>query len=96
MLNECLTEHELCSKRRKSPLLKRVLRISSLSRLRLIEPSQELEAQYVTLNHCWGQIQPLKTTKATLAAMFVLIPDNLLIVFTQAIMVANSLGINYI
>lgn len=92
----CLEKHKYCSKRTKSILPRRVIDLSSSTYIRLIEP-QGLEAQYATLSHCWGQGQPLQTTKSTHADMLCSIPgDSLPIVFKQAILVARGLGISYI
>ena len=97
-LGQCLETHRGCSKVTASTLPRRILSIgaSESEGIKLIQP-QGLQAKYATLSHCWGGIQPLRTTKSSLASMLVSISSHdLPIVFQQAILVARKLSIKYI
>jgi hypothetical protein len=52
---------------------------------------------YATLSHCWGDVRPLMTTKATLPAHKLEIPwPKIPQTFQDAIIVTRKLGLNYL
>ena len=72
LLQTCLKTHHYCRDNQRSPLPRRVLDLGDLSlgptlddtSIKLYETKGEAAA-YACLSHCWGGIQPLKTTIAT-------------------------------
>ncbi|KAF5628935.1 het-domain protein [Fusarium sp. NRRL 52700] len=94
---ECSTKHESCKKQLDSPLPTRVVSVgSSDTDIRLVE-LKDVPAQYVTLSHCWGGKQPLRTVTANIEAMKESIDvKSLPIVFQQAIWIVRALNIEYI
>ncbi|KAF4439024.1 HET-domain-containing [Fusarium acutatum] len=96
-MSECSTKHEICRKQLESPLPTRVVSVgASDAHIRLVE-LKNVPARYVTLSHCWGGKQPLKTITANLEDMKKSIDANFLpIVFQQAIWIVRMLKIEYI
>ncbi|SPJ92121.1 uncharacterized protein FTOL_13665 [Fusarium torulosum] len=96
-LSECRMQHKTCNRNNKSPLPTRVVSIgSSDSDMRLVE-MKDVSAPYVTLSHCWGDKQPVKTTLSNLAGMTKAIDmDTLPVVFQQAISIVRKLKVEYI
>ncbi|KAF5686280.1 het-domain-containing protein [Fusarium circinatum] len=94
---ECSTKHESCNKDLESLLPTRVISVgSSDADIRLVELN-DVQAQYVTLSHCWGGKQPLRTVTAHIEDMKKSIDVNSLpIVFQQAIQIVRALNIEYI
>ncbi|KAF5593790.1 het-domain protein [Fusarium subglutinans] len=94
---ECSTKHESCKKQLESPLPTRVVGVgSSDTDIRLVE-LKDVPAQYVTLSHCWGGKQPLRTVTANIDAMKKSIDvDSQPIVFQQAVQIVRALNIEYI
>lgn len=65
--------------------------------LKLFQPSDIMKARYAALSHCWGQNQPLRTTKSTISVYTQSIDWNALpVVFQDAITVARRLDLRYI
>ncbi|KAI1022001.1 hypothetical protein LB504_007548 [Fusarium proliferatum] len=97
LMSECSTKHESCTKHLESPLPTRVVSVgSSDADIRLVE-LKNVPARYVTLSHCWGHKQLLRTIIATLEDMKKSINANSLpIVFQQAIWIVRMLRIEYI
>jgi hypothetical protein len=82
----------------KPPLPARVLDVgrSGNDTVCLIETQGE-RADYITLSHCWGSVQPLKTTTATLQSRkhgieWSMLPKT----FQDVITITRGLGIKYI
>lgn len=76
-------------------LPKRVLRIGSddTDGVKLVEP-KGIRGKYITLSHCWGGHQPLKTTKANISQMKQSINwESLPATFQDAIRVARRVGV---
>ncbi|TVY61126.1 hypothetical protein Focb16_v012912 [Fusarium oxysporum f. sp. cubense] len=96
-MSECSTKHEPCKKQLESPLPTRVVSAgSSDADIRLVE-LKNVPARYVTLSHCWGRKQPLRTIIANFEDMKKSIDANSLpIVFQQAIWIVRMLKIDYI
>jgi hypothetical protein len=96
-MSECCTQHESCKRHLESPLPTRVLSVgSSDADIRLVELTN-VPARYVTLSHCWGHKQPLRTTTANFEDMKKSIDaTSLPIVFQQAIWIVRMLKIEYI
>jgi hypothetical protein len=97
-IGTCLNNHQKCSKAVDTPLPKRLIQFGGEghSTLRLFE-ALGLEGRYVTLSHCWGGSQPLKTTTSNLKNMLESIPESELpIVFRQAVAMTQRLGLEYI
>ncbi|EMT74574.1 hypothetical protein FOC4_g10000287 [Fusarium odoratissimum] len=96
-MSECSTKHEPCKKQLESPLPTRVVSVgSSDADIRLVE-LKNVPARYVTLSHCWGRKQPLRTIIANFEDMKKSIDANSLpIVFQQAIWIVRMLKIDYI
>ncbi|KAJ4027603.1 hypothetical protein NW761_014757 [Fusarium oxysporum] len=96
-MSECSTKHEPCKKQLESPLPTRVVSVgSSDADIRLVE-LKNVPARYVTLSHCWGRKQPLRTIIANFEDMKKSIDANsLTIVFQQAIWIVRMLKIDYI
>ncbi|KAF4497862.1 HET-domain containing protein [Fusarium agapanthi] len=94
---ECSTKHESCKKQLESPLPTRVISVGSSDiDIRLVE-LKDVPAQYVTLSHCWGGKQPLRTVTANIKDMKRSIDINSLpIVFQQAIQIVRALNIEYV
>ncbi len=66
---ETCESHPICSSATKTKLPKRVLDLGPhrfRNTISLIETNDEVHDRYMTLSHCWGSIQPITTTKATL------------------------------
>jgi Heterokaryon incompatibility protein (HET) len=60
-------------------------------------PDDPIEAPYACLSHCWGDSQPLRTTKHTLQTHLEAIQwDQVPKTFQDAICYTRGLGINYI
>jgi Heterokaryon incompatibility protein (HET) len=67
-LRRCAAEHKRCQIPAETPLPTRVIDVGghAWSTVRLYETQNE-HAEYLTLSHCWGGIQPLTTTQRTLS-----------------------------
>ncbi|KAF4996555.1 hypothetical protein FGRMN_4439 [Fusarium graminum] len=94
---DCVRHHEACEKPSESRLPTRIISIGSAdSDMKLVE-LKDVSAPYITLSHCWGGKQPIRTTLSNLADMKGrIISSSLPIVFKQAISVARTLQVNYI
>ncbi|KAH7381130.1 heterokaryon incompatibility protein-domain-containing protein [Cadophora sp. MPI-SDFR-AT-0126] len=96
-LENCLSNHTICSSNARARLPTRVVDVSyHTTRLRLHVPKNE-EAEYIALSHCWGVSPPLQTTTSNLQAMlhgieFLSLPRN----FQDAVTVTRELGIRYL
>jgi hypothetical protein len=96
-IQECTDSHEQCGRLlRSSQLPRRVVEILGPGQVRLRETNNE-EARYVCLSHCWGTNEFICTTAATLAANKTSIPwDDLPRTFQDAIDMTWRLGIRHI
>lgn len=95
-LSKCQEDHPAWEKT-ETPLPTRAIYIGPTnSAIRLFE-SKGMMARYVTLSHCWGGEQPTITTSSNLAILTDSLDfESLPIVFQQAILVARSLGVEYV
>ncbi|KAK3385323.1 heterokaryon incompatibility protein-domain-containing protein [Podospora didyma] len=60
---------------------------------RLVTTHHNIAGRYLTLSHCWGKVQPTKTTKATLDSWHVALPwAELSTTFRDAIRLTRDLG----
>ena len=64
-LETCLREHESC-RRPSAPLPTRVLDVSTLNLVRLVEPSPGTVAPFIALSYCWGNGNSVTTTSVTI------------------------------
>lgn len=58
-LDKCEWEHGQACASTISRLPRRVIDVSDLSALRLVEPANDSKARYVALSYCWGKVQEL-------------------------------------
>lgn len=105
-LEECCTSHEGCRRGSYSGQCFDDLHHSNLLPFRVIDVGcgdgsqprlwtthYQQTGRYMTLSHCWGRIQPPKTTKATVEAYHVAIPNgHLSKTFLDAIRLTRELG----
>ncbi|OCL12958.1 HET-domain-containing protein [Glonium stellatum] len=101
-LRDCMANHPGCNfaqaKARQSPTRLIQLKSTSLDgwNVRLYEPKQE-SVEYACLSHCWGDIQPLRTTQNCFKQFKQVIEwDKLPRTFQDAVSVARSLKVHYI
>lgn len=64
-LETCLREHDNC-RRPAAPLPTRVLDVSTLNIVRLVEPPSGTMAPFVALSYCWGNANSVTTTTTTI------------------------------
>lgn len=98
-LTKCQTEHRFCLRQRVPVLPKRVLDLgddpSDLSvRVHISEPDEE--ALYVALSYCWGGLQDITLTSATLQLYTQGLPTELPKTIQDAIFVTRGLGFRYL
>jgi hypothetical protein len=96
-LKECLEKHERCSRTMEAPLPKRVVYVGcDDTSIRLEEP-QNMIAPYAALSHCWGEKQPLTTTRAKLPLRMRNIEwDSMPATFQDATKLTRQLGLKYL
>jgi hypothetical protein len=96
-LRDCIENHSTCP-RPSTSLPLRVIDVGTKN----IEPvlcimGQDEHARYAALSHCWGGLQPLTTTTATLEQRKQSIPlSSLPKTFQHAIIITRRLGIQYL
>jgi hypothetical protein len=99
-LEECCTNH-ICHRGRDSGFLpSRLIDVGgqeeSVASL-VLSAEVPSSSPYLTLSHCWGQLQPLKLTTSNLQSMLTGISfEKLTKTFQQAVMLAKALGFRYI
>ena len=100
-MHECISNHPLCNSginEASQPFPTRLLSVGSNTSptIRLLHTSGK-QGRYAALSHCWGPSQPLKTTRASLAAHCRSISMNQLPkTFLDAVHVTRSLGLQYL
>ncbi|KAK3369420.1 heterokaryon incompatibility protein-domain-containing protein [Lasiosphaeria ovina] len=97
-LQDCQSNHPLCTPSAPQNLPKRVLDVSPPDcALRLHEPAANETGTYFCLSHRWGTPQPLTTTTATLSQRMQNIPwEDVPKTFQDAIQITRSLGVRYL
>jgi len=98
VVQHCLSHHSCGDNTRASPVLPtRALYIGEgLDNVRLVEGAGR-QAPYVCLSHCWGSVQPLKTTLSNAHHHFKSIPWAAIPrLFQDALLVTERLGVGYV
>jgi hypothetical protein len=96
-LRDCMANHPMCP-RPSTSLPLRVIDVGTEN----IEPvlcitGKDENAQYTALSHCWGELQPITTTAATLEQRKQSIPlSSLPKTFQHAIVITRRLGVQYL
>lgn len=96
-LHQCIGSHEKCGQSDPALVPERLLNIGTGENdtIRLAESNAPV--RYVSLSHCWGTHQPIKTTSSNLSQMKTNIPwHDLSKVFQDAIKVARRLSVQWI
>jgi hypothetical protein len=100
-LGECCTSHTACERPTALPMPSRVLDLGKITsserqQIRLI-PGEGKRGQWVALSHAWGNFQPLRTTKETLAVHQAGIEwSELPPTFQDAVVITKKLGFQYL
>jgi len=90
-------DHASCQSERIPRLPARVLELVGPTQVRLHVSKQNEAARYACLSHCWGSVQPLKTTRETIENFQRSIPwQDLPQTFRDAITVVDQLGLKYL
>ena len=99
-LDECRASHKSCKAVRKSPdcsVVTRLLRIAPDAKSLCLQDHLPSDTQYATLSHCWGKLDILRLTKATLEEFHLSIPlEKLCRTFQDAILVTRGVGLEYL
>ncbi|KAK3305208.1 heterokaryon incompatibility protein-domain-containing protein [Chaetomium strumarium] len=105
-LQQCRKSHVHCrlgdgddSREQATPLPKRVLDISSPDgEIRLHEPQGTTSTgRYICLSHCWGDSQPLTTSRSTLESRKRAIPwDTIPPSFQDVVTITRKLGVRFL
>jgi hypothetical protein len=97
LLDSCRQTHVCQTSENIPPLPSRIIDIGhDDTDIRLIN-GHGLRDQYICLSHCWGSIQPLKTTSENLQDHLLSLPwSNIPKLFQDAIQLARKLNIHYI
>ncbi|CAM1502944.1 Fc.00g077200.m01.CDS01 [Cosmosporella sp. VM-42] len=106
-LHECSTDHDECRRGVYSGQTYNEIQSSTVlpfrvvdvgpsdgsERPRLLTTSRLETGRYLTLSHCWGKVEPPKTTKATVHAWHESLPDeHLSNTFRDAVSITRELG----
>lgn len=98
-LHQCMADHVECSQQiHDAPTRLLYIHSSQVEDcVRLIEPPRSAKMRYAALSHCWGQLQPLRTTKMTfeIHKQGIRLGD-LPQTFQDAVVVAKELDIEYL
>jgi hypothetical protein len=112
-VNGCVQGHDSCRKTLSGELLRlddqvlpcrRIIDVSPLDHPaipRLVETKGQIIGRWVALSHCWGNVRPITTTKATLQERLGAIPlesmnDPKPKTFIDAVDITKSLGLRYL
>jgi serine/threonine protein kinase len=97
-IRTCDTSHENCSHPVVDFFPTRILNVGAEGdTIRLQSSFHELASPYVTLTHCWGAGNILKTTSQTLNERFLGIQSSSLSnTFQNAVKITRALGLNYL
>jgi hypothetical protein len=95
-LETCLREHDSC-RRPSAPLPTRVLDVSTLNLVRLVEPSPGTVAPFIALSYCWGNGNSVTTTSTTIddhrdGIVTSRLPQTL----QDAVQLTRELGVQYL
>lgn len=98
---ECLTNHEVCSRRNTNQYLPtRLLDVGEEAHRNIRSVSKQdipSDALYATLSHCWGECVPLKLTSTTETALRNGVADEQLPkTFEQSVALTRKLRIRYL
>ncbi|KAF5707949.1 flavin-containing protein [Fusarium mundagurra] len=98
-IRKCINDHEKCKAVSEDrPFPTRVVAVGDEdTEPHLFKPSPDDHGRYIALSHCWGDVMPLKTTKATFTEFcqkveFAQFPKT----FQDAIIVCRKLNIEYL
>jgi hypothetical protein len=95
-LRECTSSHTLCPKVNRLTLPTRVINIGVEPPRLYVSKSGEC-GHYVALSYCWGGLQPIRTTTATLEQLMQRIPESELPRTLQdTILATQKLGLRYL
>ena len=98
-LNQCVSAHPRCSVNADPKLPHRIIDIcprENCNSLKLVETHSHY-AKYITLSHCWGNIQPYKTCKANLQNHLREIKlSEMPQTFKDAVFLTAKLGVQYL
>ena len=99
-LRDCLDQHPRCRQdggARPTRLL-RIKELQSTDGCVCLDDSTQSEiTAYVTLSHCWGNVQPIRLTRTTEASLRTGLPvQRLPKTFKEAVHVCRELGVQYI
>ncbi|KAF2104944.1 HET-domain-containing protein [Rhizodiscina lignyota] len=99
LLETCINDHIHCKGPSEAPLPTRVIAVGDPEHDEdpcLYETNGEI-ARYITLSHCWGDLQPLTAEKATLEERKRRIPFSALPkTFQDTLLVARKLKVEYV
>lgn len=96
-IQECSTKHPNCAMQVPPRLPARVIDVGLGGETPKLYVTRNEESQYVTLSHCWGRFQTIKTTKETIEKMKSGIEwYDLSKTFQDAITVTRKLGQRYL
>src|ERR1700744_2598321 len=94
-IEDCASKHR-CRSTGDSVLPTRVIEVGDPGRIRLMVPNGAM-GRYVCLSHCWGGLQPLKTTKENLSShLHSIPPQSIPKTYQDAIELTRLLGIKYL
>ncbi|PNP76456.1 hypothetical protein FNYG_10194 [Fusarium nygamai] len=98
-IGECIDDHEDCKAASEDrPFPTRLVAVGDEdTKPHLFIPSSDDRGRYIALSHCWGDVMPLKTTRATFAEFyqkvdFARFPKT----FQEAMIVCRKLNIEYL
>jgi hypothetical protein len=96
-LFNCIFSHKGCGGYEELSLPTRVLELFSDEYVTLFEPESYEKDHYAALSHCWGDVVPIRTTKANYEQM----KEGILIselpkTFRDAIKIAETLHVSYL
>ncbi|KIW43955.1 uncharacterized protein PV06_05001 [Exophiala oligosperma] len=96
-LGKCEQEHGQACGSTTSRLPKRVIDVSDLSTLRLVETTKDSRGRYVALSYCWGKVQEFQTTTETIQEKLDgFAPSALPQTLQDAATITNALGIEFL
>ncbi|KAI0484753.1 heterokaryon incompatibility protein-domain-containing protein [Xylariaceae sp. FL0804] len=97
MIRECQVQHS-CVSAEDMPLPTRVIQVGEAdSEVRLVETGGDMKAPYICLSHCWGDHQPLTTTRGNKSEHLRSLPwDEVPQSYRDLIQLTRLLNIEYI
>ncbi|KAI8623250.1 heterokaryon incompatibility protein-domain-containing protein [Xylariaceae sp. FL1651] len=96
MIESC-SSHHLCVDAELPRLPTRVIQVGEMdNNVRLVE-SKGMKERYICLSHCWGDHQPLKTTRSNISQHLDSLPwDDVPQCYKDLIELTRLLGVNYV